>query len=56
MSSFSAKFTNGKETVTVFCRDDYFGQHEYGYVFPDKTVKTKDEMIKEGWKRVDENE
>ena len=33
MSSFEAKFKH-KETgniVTVFCYDDYFGRHKYGY-------------------------
>lgn len=33
MSSFDTKARNRKtgEVVNVFCHDDFFGHHEYGY-------------------------
>lgn len=33
MSSYIAKFKNKKtgEVVDIFCADDYFGKHRYGY-------------------------
>lgn len=54
MSSFPAIFRNRKtgETVNVFCMDDYFGRHLYGYKFPDDRVLSKNDLIAEGWERV----
>lgn len=69
MSSFTATFIN-KETGTkhkVFCWDDYFGRHRYGYVVDyndtslsngiwptEPTVLTEDEF-QQLYKREDTN-
>lgn len=45
MSSFEEKFRNKKtgEIETVFCWDDYFGRHRYGYV-----IKGHSRVLTEG--------
>jgi hypothetical protein len=53
MSSFKADFKNKNgDIVEVWCIDDYFGKHIYGYVFPDKKVLSYDDLLREGWERI----
>lgn len=52
MSSFKSEFINEKgEMFEVFCYDDYFGQHQYGYAFPNGEVLTVEEMNAWGFRR-----
>lgn len=55
MSSFQAKFRNKKTGLLhlAMCIDDYYGRHQYGYLFRGlyKEPLTEEELDEE-WERV----
>ena len=56
MSSFTTKFRNKKTGVIheVFCWDDYYGRHNYGYKVDNVDPVLTEEQFQEKYEEVNE--
>lgn len=55
MSNFFADFRNKHtgEVVSVYCCDDYFGKHEYGFMVQGTNVFLRQDTFDKNFERVE---